>query len=223
VDTGGDDANGSVAGGGSTSSGASTTGGGVPMAGGSAGSGPNGGVTNGGVAFGGQAGVGGVVTFAGSPADSAGAPGDEGTAGEVGEGGTGVVPQPVELAHDRPVTASSSQDGHQAALGNDGVTTTRWCAVDGTYPQSWRVDLGSAHLLSHFTVRWELAAREYSYRVETSSDDKVFTTLVTSSVTGTLQTADFPPDTHARYVQIVVTNIVPHEWASFYELSVFGF
>ncbi len=129
----------------------------------------------------------------------------------------------MELAHGRPAIASSYQDGHQVALGNDGVTTTRWCAGDGALPQSWRVDLGGTHLLSHFTVRWELAGREYSYRVETSPDDKVFTTLVTSSVTGTVQSADFPPDTHARYVRIVVTNVVPKEWASFYEFSVFGF
>jgi hypothetical protein len=180
---------------------------------------------NGGVAGGGaQAGAGGSVVPAAGSGHDAGAP--AGGAGEPAEGGAGGAPpepQPEGLAQARSATASSKQSGNEVAHGNDGVPATRWCADNDSLPQWWRVDLGSERLLTSFSVHWEHGDRAYSYLIETSSDDALFTTRVSNTATGLLQTADFPANTHARYVRITVTGAAPAGWASFYEFSLLGF
>ena len=136
------------------------------------------------------------------------------------------MPQP--LAVGKSATASSQEASHTPANGNDASTTTRWCAIDGTFPQWWRVDLGAAHSLSQASIRFELADRTYSYTIETSSDDAVYIQRIANTGTGAVQTVDFPANISARYVRINVTNGTPVSvngigtWASFFDFSVTG-
>jgi hypothetical protein len=164
-----------------------------------------------------------------------------GTAGDAaGTGGTGGMPANggataggsagalQELAIGKPVTASSQQPGNEPVNGNDNDTTTRWCASGGTFPQWWRVDLGASHQLSEVSIRFEHSDRTYSYVIETSPNDAVYTQQITASGTGVVQTVDLPVGVSARYVRITITGAVPTSvngngtWASFYELSLTG-
>src|ERR1035437_3824366 len=68
----------------------------------------------------------------------------------------------------RPVTASSSLGGHLPENAVDGnPTVTRWTANGGSYPQWWRVDLGSVYNLTKMITYWD-PGWWFSYRVETS-------------------------------------------------------
>lgn len=148
--------------------------------------------------------------------------------GAAGEGGSPPAPVLHELALDQPALASSTEAGNDAFKGNDGSTSTRWCAVNNSFPQWWRVDLGGAHQLASFSVRFEYGQRPYSYVIETSSDDVTFTAVpgtTATGVVGSVQSGAFPDGTSARYVRISVTNADPPSttWASFYEFSVLGY
>ena len=165
--------------------------------------------------------VAGSAGEAGAPGGGAG--GEPGEPTDGGAGGAPPEPQPVELAQGKPVTGSSQQGGNEFAKGNDGATDTRWCADNPSLPQWWRVDLGSERLLTSFSVHWEHGDRAYTYLIETSNDDALFTTRVSNTATGSIQSADFPVSTRARYVRITVTGASPAGWASFYELGVSGF
>jgi hypothetical protein len=77
---------------------------------------------------------------------------------------------------------------------------------------------------------FEHPERTYSYLIETSVNDKVYTQQVTGSGTGVTQTLAFPATASGRYVRITITaatqgmvsgTAVP-TWASFYELSLMG-
>ena len=54
---------------------------------------------------------------------------------------------PTNLALNKTASSDSTQSGHSAASGNDGSTTTRWCANDGNTGHWWKVDLGSTWIL----------------------------------------------------------------------------
>lgn len=171
----------------------------------------------------------------GSVADG-GAPSQGGAADAgAGEGGAPTVPEPHELALAKSALASSNQTNNDAAKGNDGDVATRWCAVNGNFPQWWRVDLGAVHTLSSFSVRFEYPQRGHSYVMETSQDDATYVAVpgtTATDVVGDVQSGVFPDGSVARYVRISVTNALPPTdpnetphvtWACFYELSVLGF
>jgi endoglucanase len=135
-----------------------------------------------------------------------------------------------ELALGKPALASSTQTSNVAASGNDGNLATRWCAVNGSYPQWWRVDLGAAYSLSKFSVQFEHPERTYGYTIETSPDDKLYTLQATLSGKGAVQSSDFRAGVSGRYLRITVTsgdvwmdaNGTHNPWASFFEFSVTG-
>jgi len=189
-------------------------------AGTSPGSGNNGGggtgsVDDGGASAGGEGGVPGAAGGAG---------------GGGGDGGEPTVSTPGELALGKSALASSTQTNNDPFKGNDGDVATRWCASQGVFPQWWRVDLGQAHALQSFSVRFEYYNRTYSYVIETSPDDVTYTAVPGTTATdavGAVQSGVFPSGTSARYVRITITNAGPDEnpkltWASFYEFSLIG-
>jgi hypothetical protein len=242
---------GSDAGGGLTSTGGDTLQAGAPAASGSSGEPAAAGDSSGGSA--GAAGA--VEGSSGAPASAgtsaAGGGGGTSAAGSAGGGSAGVAgsagggsagggsagvagsaPMTVELAHGKKVTASSQETGNEPAKGNDGSATTRWCAVDDTFPQWWRVDLAATHHVSQVVVHFEHPERKYYYVIETSLNDSVYGQQATVSGTGAVQTVDLPNNPSARYVRITVTNGVPYldkssgttypTWASFWEIALNG-
>lgn len=171
---------------------------------------------------------------AGGPTRSTASGGSAGAGGSAGMGANsgmaGMPSNPVELSRGKPAGSSSFQAGNDPNRGNDGDLGTKFCPVDGTFPQWWRVDLGATHALSSFSVTFEQPDRKYTYKIETSADDAKYTLQASLSGTGQPQTDKFPPNLSARYVRITVTDAAPGvfggttypTWACFMEFSVLG-
>ena len=134
----------------------------------------------------------------------------------------GAMPTPPPISAGKPATASSHEGGHDPFYGNDGSLATRWTAASGNYPQWWRVDLGSVQTIRKVAINWEGgASAAHRYRIETSSDDVNYTTVVDQ--TGRRARGD-SSDTFlsdGRYVKVTVTGS-RNGWASFFECQVFG-
>jgi hypothetical protein len=167
----------------------------------------------------------------GGAISSAGSGGSSAQAGASGGGGSGGGATATQLALGKPVIASSEQSSALAVQGNDGDQTSLWCAKDGTFPQWWRVDLGANHTLDSFAVTWGHPDRTYSYKVETSTNDRVYSLQATVSGIGTQQSVSFPAPVSARYVRITVTDAESGTsatgtsyttFACFYEFTVQG-
>src|SRR5260221_8492901 len=128
----------------------------------------------------------------------------------------------VLLSQGKPATASSFQTGNGVSNVNDGSLTTRWTASGATFPQWWKVDLGASHSLTRAVTDWYNAStRTYKDKIEVSSDNNTFTTVVDQ--TGRTATGNSTDNFSAtgRYVRITVTG-ASAGWASFYEFQGFG-
>ena len=131
----------------------------------------------------------------------------------------------TNLALGKIVTTDGAQAANPATSGNDGSTTTRWCATNGNTGHWWMVDLGASHALTGSEVMWEKSGLVYKYRVEVSTDNTNWTTVMDKTAnTSTAQTQTDNFTATARYVRITVTGLStsPVAWASFYEFRVFG-
>jgi hypothetical protein len=131
------------------------------------------------------------------------------------------------LALNKLATADSEQTsrGNTANKGNDGNTSTRWCANDGRLNHWWKVDLGALYTLTSTKVRFE-SARNYRYKIEVSTDNINWTLVVNQTMTtSSAQTRqDSFSAISARYVRITYTGLplYPMTWASHYEFEVYG-
>jgi len=128
------------------------------------------------------------------------------------------------LSQAQPVEASTFSRDNYPFYGNDGIPTTRWAASNSTYPQWWRVDLGSSQSINQAVIDWyNPNGRVYGYKIETSDDDVTYTLLVdqTSNTTAGYTSDAFSATT--RYVRITVTGVNPAGGnASFWECSIYG-
>ena len=126
------------------------------------------------------------------------------------------------LSEGQPVTASSSESGNPAANGNDGDFSTRWTAANDSYPQWWRVDLGSVQNLDKAVIYWfGDTTRSYKYRIEVSDNDVNYTTIVDQTSRTATGTSTDTFDASARYVRVTVTG-TSYGWAAFWECQIFG-
>jgi DNA-directed RNA polymerase subunit RPC12/RpoP len=126
------------------------------------------------------------------------------------------------IALGRQAYASSQQDGHPVQAGNDGDSTTRWCAANGNILQWWEVDLGAMAVITNTQVLWEHTSI-YQYKVEVSPNNTNWTMAANRTTNFTLAQACFDNfSATGRYVRITFTGLQPGSWASFYEFQVFG-
>jgi lysophospholipase L1-like esterase len=126
------------------------------------------------------------------------------------------------LALNKTSSADSSQSGRGANYGNDGSTSTRWCANNGNTGHWWKVDLGSSRNITSTGVMWEFA-KVYKYKVEVSTDNTNWTLKVDKTAnTSTAQTQTDTFTATARYVRITITGLASGTWASLFEFRVFG-
>jgi len=126
------------------------------------------------------------------------------------------------IAFGKPAFASSHEDGHPFQDGNDGNSTTRWCAVNGGILQWWEVDLGAMAAITNTRVLWEQNSI-YQYKIEMSPNNTNWTRAVNQTTNFTLaQTNSDYFSATGRYVRITLTGLQPGSWASFYEFQVFG-
>lgn len=134
----------------------------------------------------------------------------------------------VLLSQGKPATADSEQtsQNHPASHGNDGNTSTRWCAENSGLNHYWRVDLGKSYTLTKVHLLWEKDFA-YLFKIETSADNAQWSMAVdktTSSTASASQDHVLPANTTGRYVRLTVTGgLEPSTWASLYEVQVFGY
>ena len=135
------------------------------------------------------------------------------------------TPGPGNLvSKDKTASASSIQTGNTQQNGNDGNMTTRWSASSGTYPQWWKVDLGTGYNLNAVAINWyNSSSRYYKYRIEASNDDKSYTTQVDKTGNTVYGDTSDNLNVSARYVRITVTGCSSGTaYASFYECNVYS-
>jgi alpha-L-rhamnosidase len=128
------------------------------------------------------------------------------------------------IALNKTASADSSQSGREPVYGNDGSTTTRWCAANSSTGHWWKVDLGSSRNITSSEVMWEKSGVIYKYKVEVSTDNINWTLMVDkTNNTSTAQTQTDSFTATAQFVRITVTGLPASTWASFFEFRVYGY
>jgi len=132
------------------------------------------------------------------------------------------------LAYQKPATASSAEQGNDAANATDGDPDTRWCASSIHEPEWLSVDLGSEQKVGSCEIVWENRAMSYQYTLEGSLDGQSWQKLGDQS-TAVPQSPDSPshlsrlllPGASARYLRVTVTQVGDDKWASICELRAY--
>ncbi|GAA0086409.1 hypothetical protein UT300007_28490 [Clostridium sp. CTA-7] len=132
----------------------------------------------------------------------------------------------TNIALMKVATADSWQAiyGNNPDKGNDSSLSTKWCANDGAWGHWWKVDLDGFYSITGSEVTWEKDNKIYKYKIEVSSDDKNWTTVINKTDNtnkNQIQKDDFVID-NVKFVKITVTETESGIWASFYDFKVFG-
>jgi putative heme-binding domain-containing protein len=111
----------------------------------------------------------------------------------------------VNLAQGKAATASSEEagKGNLAAKAVDGSPDTRWCAGSATFPQWWRVDLGTSKRVKTVRISWESEVR---HEIESSLDGQSWTKFVAG--------------TDVRHLRVTCLGS-KGGWASFFEFEAY--
>jgi chitodextrinase len=135
----------------------------------------------------------------------------------------------VNLALNRPTTASSTNASFVPANAVDANPQSYWEGVNGAFSQWLQVDLGSAASVNRVTLRlpsgWE--TRTQTLSIQGSVNGSSFTTLSASAgrvfnpASGNAITLDFPA-TSARYVRVNVTANTGWPAAQLSQFEVYG-
>lgn len=127
------------------------------------------------------------------------------------------------LSMNRPSTSSSEQIGNLAVNANDVDSTyTRWCASSSSFPAWWQVDLGEVQNVNRALINWfDDGGRTYQYRIEGSTNNVDFFTLIDRTGNTTSSSTADTFDGEARYVRITVTGS-SSGWPSFYDAQIYS-
>ena len=127
----------------------------------------------------------------------------------------------INLALHRTATASSTESSSlSAAKAFDGDNATRWGSKEGSDPQWLSVDLGTSSTIHQIKLNWE-AAYGKAYTIQTSDDDKTWTTIY-STTTGKGGNETLSVTGHGRYVRMYGTKRGTSYGYSLYEFGVYG-
>jgi len=138
-----------------------------------------------------------------------------------GSGGNTTPPSgSVNLALNKPVTASSVIAGNLASYINDGNMNTRWESAQGIDPQWIQVDLQQVCNLSQVVLKWETASAK-AYQIQVSNDGNSWTTLY-SNTTGTGGNETINLSGTGRYIRLYGTQRNTGWGYSIWEMEVFG-
>jgi alpha-L-fucosidase len=132
--------------------------------------------------------------------------------------------QPADIAVGKTATAGSEETskGNTAAKAVDGSTATRWCANNGNAGNWLTVDLGAAKSLTAPVSPGSWTPTNYRYRIEGSTDNTTWTTLVDrTDTTSTSQVQTVVLSAQARYVRVTVTGLPTGVWASIRNLELY--
>lgn len=129
-----------------------------------------------------------------------------------------------DLAAGRPATASTIEDaGFEAGRATDGSSTTRWSSTtwaSSTMPQWWRVDLGARKSVGKVVLDWQ-SAYAPAYRIQTSNDDRTWTTRASVSISEPKSVTTSFAAVQARYVRVLALRRVWNN-VSFWRAAVYG-
>ena len=121
------------------------------------------------------------------------------------------------------VTASGYQLGNPPSNAVDADLNTRW-ANDGV--GSWiSVDLGLTQNICSVDIAWYSGnTRQYHFIIATSTDGNTFTNVFNGDSSGTTTSSEkyTISNTNARYVRVTVNGNTQNNWASIYDLKIFG-
>jgi parallel beta-helix repeat protein len=139
----------------------------------------------------------------------------------------------TNIALNQPITASSDESStYDAAMANDGNTSTYWEGLDGSgYPQTLTVNLGSSYNLGSIVLdlppstAW--STRTQTLSVLGSANGSSYSTIAASAgytfnpSTGNTVTIDLPSGTSAQYVELSFTANTGWTAAQVAEFEVF--
>ena len=138
----------------------------------------------------------------------------------------------TDLALNAPVSASSYTQTYTPANAVDGNTSTYWESVNGSWPATFTVDLGSTQTLGSLVLdlppssAW--STRTQTLSVLGSTNNSTWTTLVASATytwnpsTGNTVTINLPAGTADRYVELSFTANNVQNGAQLSELQIFS-
>jgi hypothetical protein len=129
----------------------------------------------------------------------------------------------TNLALKKKVTASTVEDGNPAEAATDGDEGTRWCASDGSAPQTVTIDLGGAKDIGGAEIRWEQENRTYQYALEGSADEKEWMLLNDQTDCGEKVQVHklLAEGKGVRYVRLRIIGLEEGAWASLFEFKVY--
>jgi beta-galactosidase len=133
-----------------------------------------------------------------------------------------IAPPGVNLALNRPATASTTQGGGlEASNATDGNLTTRWASAGGVDPSWLQVDLGAVRPFNTVVLHWE-AAFAVQYQIQVSNDAQAWSVAATNtSGHGGVETVSFPT-VQARYVRMFGQVRASAFGYSLFELEVYN-
>jgi hypothetical protein len=121
------------------------------------------------------------------------------------------------------VTASGYQLGNPPSNAIDADLNTRW-ANDGV--GSWiSADLGSTQNICSVDIAWYNGnTRQYHFVIATSTDGSTFTNVFNGDSSGTTVSSEkyTISNINAKYVRVTVNGNTQNNWASIYDLKIFG-
>ena len=121
------------------------------------------------------------------------------------------------------VTASGFQTGYPPSNAIDNNFGTRWSS---SLSGSWiRVDLGSTKSICSVDIAWYSGnQRKYHFVIATSTDGTTFTNKFSGDSSGTTLNSEKYTfsSIDARYVRVTVNGNTQNNYASMYEIDVFG-
>ncbi|MFH1196616.1 MAG: glycoside hydrolase family 2 TIM barrel-domain containing protein [bacterium] len=118
--------------------------------------------------------------------------------------------------------SEETSKNNTADKGNDGNTSTRWCANNGDAFHWWKVDLGDQYDLVGTEIMWEFDGRNYGYMIQVSPDNNIWKMVVnkTNNTSTSQIQQDIFNEESVRYVRVTVSKLAANTWASFYEIKV---
>jgi hypothetical protein len=141
-------------------------------------------------------------------------------------------PANPNLALNQSISASSTASGYPATNANDGNSSTYWEGVDGTWPTSLTVNLGSSQAIGTIVIdlppssAW--STRTQTLQVLGSNNDSTWTTLVASATytwnpsTGNTVTISLPSGAADQYVELNFTSNSVQNGAQVSEFEIFA-
>lgn len=112
----------------------------------------------------------------------------------------------LNIALNKPTTASSFQEGNIPGNAVDDDSDSKWVA-SGNIPAWWQVDLSQPSDISEFQIVWESDQANYQYAVLTSDDATNWTKVVDKESNTTKGgTVNHKVSTKARYVRVNVLS-----------------